>query len=177
MSRLTDTQRVAKLLGGLPFVSRTFEGHFKDTPFVLDMDANLYVGPADHLSRDQHASVEVIYHFLLETDRIGASVGEILRNRALLLDAFAAFDSARVDDEAHEFRILLHGTYDGEPLSSAEDDDLPAGPCGQSVNQVKLRFYRTCRRLDPEFLARKLDDSQRLAERRVLLSAYNREEG
>ncbi|MCP4047037.1 MAG: hypothetical protein GY732_13745, partial [Gammaproteobacteria bacterium] len=55
MTKTHDTSGGGKLLGGLPFVSRTFEGYFTDTPYVLDMDANLYLGPADHLSRDMHA--------------------------------------------------------------------------------------------------------------------------
>jgi len=142
-----------KLLGSLPFVSRTFEGHFKESPYVLDMDANLYVGPADSLSRDHHAAVEVIWHFLSETGRIEAPLREVLRDRALLLDAFAAFDRARVDD-----------------------DDLPAGPCGQSVNQVKLRFYRLCRRLDREFKTRTLEPRQADAERAMLASVFVRDE-
>lgn len=177
VARSKDTQGGSKLLGTLPFVSRTFEGYFKDTPFVLDMDANLYVGPADHLSRDQHAAVEVVFHFLTQTGRIGAPVREVLRDRRLLLDAFAAFDAARVEEgDEHEFRIRLHGTYDGEPLEGAADDDLPAGPCGQAVNQVKLRFYGLCRRLDPEFKTRELDSQQRKTERRLLASAFNRGE-
>jgi len=165
-----------KLLGSLPFVSRTFEGHFKESPYVLDMDANLYVGPADSLSRDHHAAVEVIWHFLSETGRIEAPLREVLRDRALLLDAFAAFDRARVDDDDRDFRILLHGTYDGEPLAGGGDDDLPAGPCGQSVNQVKLRFYRLCRRLDREFKTRTLEPRQADAERAMLASVFVRDE-
>jgi hypothetical protein len=50
-----------KLLGSLPFVSRTFEGYIKDSPYVLDMDVNQYTGPADQFSRDPHAAVEVIF--------------------------------------------------------------------------------------------------------------------
>jgi len=176
VARPKDIRGGTKLLGSLPFVSRTFEGRFEDTPFVLDMDANLYIGPADHLSRDQHAAVEVVFHFLSQTGRIQAPVRQVLRDRGLLLDAFDAFDAARVDDEKREFRIVVHGTYDGEALAGAGDDDLPAGPCGQSVSQVKLRFYRACRRLDGEFLSRKLTASQRRAEKRLLASAYNRDE-
>jgi len=165
-----------KLLGSLPFVSRTFEGHFKDSPYVLDMDANLYVGPADHLARDEHSAVEVVYHFLSETGRIEAPLREILRDRALLLDAFSAFDHARVEDVERDFRILLHGTYDGELLLGQADDDLPAGPCGKAVNQVKLRFYRLCRRLDPDFKSRKLEPHQTAAERNILKSAFVRDD-
>jgi len=176
VARSKDSQGGSKLLGALPFVSRTFEGHFKDTPFVLDLDANLYIGPADHLSRDQHAAVEVVFHFLTQTGHIDASVRDVLRSRSLLLDAFAAFDAARIDEDEQEFRIRLHGTYDGERLRDAADDDLPAGPCGQSVNQVKLRFYRVCRRLDGEFQTRELNSQQRRAERRLLASAFNRGE-
>nr|MDJ0892733.1 hypothetical protein [Gammaproteobacteria bacterium] len=84
-----------KLLGTLPFVSRTFEGGFKENPFVLDLDGNLYIGPADHVTRDEHATIEVVYHFLAEREKISGSVRELLRSRQLLLDAFAAFDEAR----------------------------------------------------------------------------------
>jgi hypothetical protein len=56
------------------------------------------------------------------------------------------------------------------------DDDLPAGPCGQAVNQVKLRFYRLCRRLDRDFKARELNDLQKQAEQRVLLSVFARDD-
>jgi hypothetical protein len=174
VARSKDSQGGNKLLGTLPFVSRTFEGHFEDTPFVLDLDANLHIGPADHLSRDQHATVEVIFHFLTQTGRIDSSVRDVLRSRSLLLDAFAAFDAARIDEGEQEFRVRLHGTYDGERLQGAPDDDLPAGPCGQSVNQVKLRFSRVCRRLDAEFQTRELDSQQRRTERRLLGSAFNR---
>ena len=70
-----------KLLGGLSFVSRTFEGTFKETPYVLDMDANLYIGPADAVSRDEHSAVEVVYHFLRQTGRLDLNLRELLSNR------------------------------------------------------------------------------------------------
>ena len=157
-----------KLLGGLPFVSRTFEGHFKENPFVLDMDANLYVGPADQHSRDEHSGIEVLYHFLSQTGRIGLGFKEIVRNRIELLDAYAAFDEARMESEQEEFRIFVFGTYDGELLLPGMDDEFPAGPCGKSVNELKLRFYRLCQRLDPQFNERALDERQRAAEARFL---------
>jgi hypothetical protein len=175
VARSKDSSSGGKLLGSLPFVSRTFEGYFKDTPFVLDMDANLFLGPADHVSRDPHSTVEVVFRFLYETGRIEAPVRDLLRDRGLLLEAFAAFDEARVDDGEHEFRIMLHGTYDGELLEGEDDDDLPAGPCGQSVNEVKLRFYRTCRLLDGSFESRELSATQRDAEKRLLASAHARD--
>lgn len=168
-----------KLLGSLPFVSRTFEGYFKDCPYVLDMDANLYIGPADQYSRDQHAAVEVVYHFLAQTGRITNAFAELLRDRCLLLAAFAAFDEARAegaDSESEEFRIRIHATYDGQPLDLEGDDDLPAGPCGQSVNQVKLRFYRLCRRIDREFKTRDLTDTHKQAEQRLLRSVFARDD-
>jgi len=43
-------------------------------------------------------------------------------------------------------------------------------------NERELRFYRACRRLDPEFLSRSLSESQRRAEKRLLASAFNRDE-
>ena len=176
MPRPKDNPGGGKLLGSLPFVGRTFEGHFRDTPFVLDMDANLYVGPADGAPREQHAAVEVVYRFLAETGRIEAPLREVLRDRRLLLDAFSAFDRSREGGEEQEFSILLHGTYDGELLERAEDDDLPAGPCGLAVNQVKLRFYRLCRRLDRSWRTRSLEPHQAAAERRLMVSVYVREE-
>ncbi len=150
-----------KLLGGLPFVSRTFEGGFRDNPFVLDTDANLYVGPADQVSRDEHSAIEVIYHFLLQTGRIDSTLKELLRHRLVLLDAFASLDEARQESSTEEFRLFIFGTYDGELLTPVEDDDLPAGPCGESVNDLKARFYSLCRRLDKEFDDRVLDERYR----------------
>ena len=160
-----------KLLGGLPFVSRTFEGHFKENPYVLDMDANLYIGPADQHSRDEHSAIEVIYHFLSQTGRIGLSFKAILRNRLELLDAFAALDDARMESEQEEFRVFIFGTYDGELLLPGADDYLPAGPCGKSVNSLKRRFYELCMRVDTHFEERQLDDRQRTVEARFTTKA------
>ncbi len=157
-----------KLLGGLRFVSRTFEGSFKDTPFVLDMDANLYIGPADQVSRDEHSSVEVIYHFLAQTGQIHASMRTLLHDRKKLLEAFEAFDEARQDQGSDEFNLRIFGTYDGEPLSPVDDDDLPAGPCGKSVNELKLRFYEICRTVDRDFEKRKLSAVLRMVEARFV---------
>jgi hypothetical protein len=157
-----------KLLGELSFVSRTFEGGFKETPYVLDMDANLYIGPADAVSRDEHSTVEVVYHFLMQTGRIKLSFRELLRNRTLLLSAFATFDEARMDKGSDEFRIHLFGTYDGEPLVAVFDDELPGGPCGKSVNELKRRFYRICERADREFANRQLSAEQKKAQARFL---------
>jgi hypothetical protein len=176
VAHLNDSGKGKKLLGSLPFVSRTFEGHFKDSPYVLDMDANLYIGPADQFNRDHNAAVEVVFHFLAQTGRINFSIRELLRDRCLLLATFAAFDEARVEDsDEDEFHIRIHGTYDGEPLGGMGDDDLPAGPCGQAVNEVKLRFYRLCRRLDGEFKTRELSEPLKQAEQRVLRSVYANE--
>ena len=157
-----------KLLGGLPFVSRTFEGTFKGNPYVLDMDANLYIGPADAVTRDEHSAVEVIYHFLTQTGRVKRSFKEMFRNRLLLLGAFAAFDEARRDSDADEFRIHLFGTYDGDPLAPVFDDELPAGPCGKTVNELKRRFYRICQRADKEFETRELTPALKKVELRFL---------
>ncbi len=156
------------LLGGLSFVSRTFEGSFKENPFVLDMDANLYIGPADHISRDEHAGVEVVFHFLAHREKIRHSVRELLANRSLLLEAFAAFDESRSERKENEFRIIVFGTYDGTPLVPVEDDHLPAGPCGKSIGEIKLRFYDLCKRLDKQFYSRQLTAAQRKAEANFL---------
>ncbi len=153
-----------KLLGNLSFVGRTFEGRFDETPYVLDMDANLYIGPADHLSRDEHAGIEVIFQFLKQTEKIKHPLKELMHNRVRLLDAFTAFDLARVESQADEFQIFIFGTYDGEPLAGTGDDDLPAGPCGKSINDIKRRFYAACRILDKSFDKHKLEDAQKNAE-------------
>lgn len=153
-----------KLLGELGYVSRTFEGGFRDNPYVLDLDANLYVGPADHVARDEHAAIEAVYHFLFQLDRVRHPVRELLRDRRLLLDAFLAFDAARGVGQAGDFRIVLYGTYDGDALVPLDDDQLPAGPCGKSVVEIKSRFYAICRRMDPDFDGRELTPEQRQAE-------------
>lgn len=159
-----------KLLGGFPFISRTFEGKFKDNPFVLDADANLYIGPADLVSRDEHVAIEVIYHFLDQTGRTVHPFREMLRNRLTLLEVFAVFDDVRTDDGAEEFSLHIFGTYDGEPLHGWQDDELPAGPCGKSINELKRRFYEICKRLDPRFAEHKLDRRLQEVESRFVLS-------
>ena len=173
MARHKAPGKANKLLGDLPFVKRTFEGRFNEAPFVLDMDANLYIGPADELSRDAHSAVAVVWRYLAQTKRVTTPVRELLKDRRALLDAFMAFDNARSlermdDDGVSEFRIMLHGTYDGAPLEPHLDDDLPAGPCGWSVNETKLHFYRKCVRMDPKFAARALSQAQAHAEHRLV---------
>jgi hypothetical protein len=160
--------RDSKLLGSLSFVSRTFEGGFKENPFVLDMDANLYIGPADQVSRDEHAAVEVVYHFLAERGLIVHRIRELLRDRLALLEAFLAFDESRTEGESNDFRVIVFGTYDGVALVPVEDDELPAGPCGIAVNAIKRRFYDLCRRLDRRFYDRELGLRHRESESRFL---------
>ena len=150
-----------KLLGGLSFVGRTFEGSFEESPFVLDMDANLYLGPADHVARDEHSSIEVIFQFLRQTNRIDGGLRDLMRDQRVLLEAFATLDDVRRDETMEEFRVFLFGTYDGELLGAGEDDELPAGPCGRSVNELKRRFYDICRRVDGQFGKRELTQRQR----------------
>lgn len=157
-----------KLLGTLPFVSRTFEGGFKENPFVLDLDGNLYIGPADQVSRDEHATIEVVYHFLAERRKVTWPIRDLLRSRQLLLDAFAAFDEARSEGEQSDFRIIIFGTYDAVALAPIEDDELPAGPCGMPINAIKRRFYDICRRLDRQFRERNLTQRQQRAEMRFV---------
>lgn len=177
MKRHKDESIQDKLLGDVSFVKRTFEGRFLDAPFVLDMDANLYIGPADQFSRDMHSSVEVVLRYLRQTSRIEGSMRSLLTSRPALLDALNAFDAARsasqVDlDGLPEFRIVIHGSYDGEPLEAIAEDDLPAGPCGRSVNEVKLHFYRSVMRLDPDFDSRTLDPSQADQDERLRTSVH-----
>lgn len=159
-------QTEKKLLGSLSFVSRTFEGTFTENPYVLDMDANLYIGPADHISRDEHSAIEVVYHFLRQTGRIEHSLKGLLANRIRLLEAFAAFDEARSESTGEEFRVFVFGTYDGEALIPGADDDLPAGPCGKTVNELKQRFYGLSRKLDESFAERELSPDLAAAEAR-----------
>ncbi len=158
------SRQFKKLLGNLSFVDRTFEGRFNETPYVLDMDANLYIGPADHLSRDEHAGIEVVYQFLRQTGKIKHTMKELLHHRVRLLEAFSAFDQAREESQEDEFQIFIFGTYDGEPLTGSGDDDMPAGPCGKSINAIKRHFYAACRILDKEFDNRKLDKAHKAAE-------------
>ena len=155
-----------KLLGGLSFVSRTLEGQFKENPYVLDMDANLYIGPADHLSRDEHSGIEVVYHFLSQTGRIELTLKELFRNRLSLLDAFDALDDARMESDSEEFRVFVFGTYDVELLLPSVDGEFPAGPCGKSINELKRRFYKICERIDAEFAARELTERHKEIEER-----------
>lgn len=163
-----------KLLGGLSFVSRTFEGTFKETPFVLDMDANLYIGPADQMSRDEHSAIEVVYNYLRELEKADRPIKDLLRNRLALLEVFDAFDSARQEDsdnEETEFRIFLFGTYDGVILDAIVDDDMPAGPCGRTVNEIKNRLYQLSLRCDAEFQVRTLSPRHIEIEQRFLRKA------
>ena len=155
-------------MGGLSFVSRTFEGTFKENPYVLDMDANLYIGPADQVSRDEHPGIELVYHFMVQTKRVNAPLRELFRDRTALLGAFGEFDMARIDSEEEEFRIRIFGTYDGEAMVPIEDDELPAGPCGMSVNEVKRRFYLICKRVDKQFSVRNLSDTEKAVELRFI---------
>lgn len=160
-----------KLLGGLSFVSRTFEGTFKETPFVLDMDANLYIGPADQLCRDEHSAVEVVFNYLRELEKADRPVKDLLRNRLALLEVFDAFDCARQEDgdsEETEFRIFVFGSYDGVILDAIADDDMPAGPCGKTVNEIKNRLYQLCLRSDSQFQSRTLSPKHIEIEQRFL---------
>jgi hypothetical protein len=157
-----------RLLGGFPFISRTFEGRFRDNPYVLDANANLYIGPADQSARDEHVAIEIIFHFLNQTERPIVVLRELLRDRTHVLEAFAVFDDARIASDGDEFHIFLFGTYDGEPLTPIGDDELPSGPCGGSVNDVKRRFYELSSRLDPHFYDRALSAEQQGVEARFL---------
>jgi hypothetical protein len=130
------------------------------------MDANLYIGPADHVPRNEHAAIEVIFHFLNQTGRRIGAMREVLSDRGALLAAFETFDEPRDCSGRSEFRLLIFGTYDGEPLIDSEDDDLPAGPCGKTVNEVKRRFYSLCARRDQQCHSRELNDTQLVYEKR-----------
>ena len=159
-----------KLLGEFPFVARTFEARFKSSPYVLDADANLFLGPADHALPFEHTAIAVVVHYLNQTDRKIAPLGRLLRNRKELLEAFKVFDNARIEGENNEFQIFLLGTFDGESLRAIDDDELPCGPCGVSVNDVKRRFYALCARLDAKFHQRPLSKTLIEVQARFVLS-------
>lgn len=158
-----------KLLGEFPFVTRTFEANFKSSPYVLDADANLFLGPADHALPFEHIAIAIIVHYLNQTGRKVQPLGQLLRDRQVLLEAFDVFDNVRIESESNEFQIFLFGSYDGDALSAIDDDELPCGPCGSSVNDVKRRFYALSARLDPEFHSRPLSNALRAVERRFVL--------
>ena len=71
-----------------------------------------------------------------------------------------------MESDSEEFRVFVFGTYDGELLLPVVDDELPAGPCGKSINELKRRFYRLCKRIDLEFGARELSQRHREIEGR-----------
>ncbi|TNF99274.1 MAG: hypothetical protein EP297_06000 [Gammaproteobacteria bacterium] len=160
------------LLGDLNFVNRTSgsvdQRGFENTPFILDSEARLHIGPADHLARDQHGAILVIYEFLRQTKSTPHRLSTLLRNRANLLEAYVAFDQSRRNMDEKGPKIIIYGTYDGVPIETVIDDDLPAGPCGKSVNEIKWEIYRRCLRLDPQFASRDLTEDQRKQESRFL---------
>lgn len=161
------------LLGNLNFVNRTTgsfnQREFKNTPYILDSEAQLHIGPADDLSRDQHGAILVIYEYLRQTKKISFRLSTLLSNRANFLQTCVAFDQARrsITDESSP-TIIIYGTYDGKPIESIISDDLPAGPCGMSVNEIKWQLYRRCMRLDPQFASRDLTEEQRQQESRFM---------
>lgn len=161
------------LLGNLNFVNRTTgsfdQREFKNTPYILDSEATLHIGPADDLARDEHGAILSIFEYLRQTKKISTRLSTILSNRANFLEACVAFDDARrgVSEETAP-TIIIYSTYDGKPIESIISDDLPAGPCGKSVNEIKWELYRRCMRLDPQFASRDLTEQQRLQESRFM---------
>jgi hypothetical protein len=132
------------------------------------MDANLYIGPADQVARDEHVAIELIYHFFNQTGRSIPAMRELLRDGTDVLRAFTVFDTSRQASEGDEFHVFIFGTYDGEPLAPIADDELPGGPCGRSVNEIKRRLYEICRRLDGDFHDRTLSEELQQVESRFL---------
>jgi len=165
------------LLGNLPFVGRTtgplggtdFD-QFK-SPFMLDSEARLHIGPADDIARNEHGAILVIYELLIQTKSTPFKFGGILRNRAHFLDTCQAFDDARTNRTDEGPRLVVYGTYDGNPIEPGKHDDLPAGPCGKSVNQIKYQLFKRCMKLDPEFPTRKLTEAQREQEATFIAEA------
>lgn len=101
------------------------------------MDANRYIEPAGHLSRDEHFDIEVIYRFLAQTGRIDRYLKELLRDRVSLLNAFATRDATRLEGKPEVFRVFVFGTYDAELLLPVDAGEFPACPCGKSTNGAK----------------------------------------
>ncbi len=161
------------LLGNLNFVNRTTgsfdQREFKNTPYILDSEARLHIGPADDVARDQHGAILVIYEYLRQTKKISFRLSTLLSNRSNFLQTCVAFDKARrgISDESAP-TIIIYGTYDGKPIESIISDDLPSGPCGMSVNEIKWELYRRCMRLDPQFASRDLTEEQRQQESRFM---------
>ena len=118
---------------------------------MLDMDANMHVGPAEHVSRDEHSRIEVVYHFLAQIGRVDSNSRELLSHRCALLDAFGCFDEGRMEGEAEQSRIFAFGAYGDELFKPVADDDSPAGSCRKSSSELKGRFYGLCRRTNTSF--------------------------
>lgn len=161
------------LLGNLNFVNRTTgsfdQREFKNTPYILDSEAKLHIGPADDQARDENGAIAVIYEYLRQTKRMPFRLSTLLSNRSNFLQTCVAFDKARRGtDEENGPVIIIYGTYDGKPIESIISDDLPSGPCGRSVNEIKWDLYRRCMRMDPQFPSRDLTEEQRLQESRFM---------
>jgi len=164
------------LLGNLNFVNRTTgsfdQREFKNSPYILDSEARLHIGPADDIARDEHGGIAVVYEYLRQTKKMPFRLSTLMSNRSNFLQTCVAFDQARRGDE-HGPNIIIYGTYDGKPVESIISDDLPAGPCGKSVNEIKWDLYRRCMRMDPQFASRDLTEEQRLQESRFMQVAGN----
>jgi hypothetical protein len=160
------------LLGNLNFVTRTTgsvdEREFKNTPYILDSEARLHIGPADDLARDEHGAILVVYEYLRQTKKMPFRLSTLLSNRSNFLQTCVAFDAARRGADETGPTIIIYGTYDGKPIESIISDDLPAGPCGKSVNEIKWELYRRCMRMDPMFASRDLTQEQRQQESRFM---------
>lgn len=165
------------LLGNMNFVNRTTgsfdQREFKNSPYILDSEAKLHIGPADDQARDEHGAIAVIYEYLRQTKRMPFRLSTLMSNRSNFLQTCVAFDQARRGDSEHGPAIIIYGTYDGKPIESIISDDLPAGPCGKSVNQIKWELYKRCMSMDPQFASRDLTEEQRLQESRFMLVAGN----
>lgn len=160
------------LLGNLAFVTRTtsaaYDRSLKGSPFVLDSEARLHIGPADDMARNEHGAILVVYELLLQAGGLEFTFGGVIRNRLRLLDAFDRFDAARLNEGDEGARVSIYGTYDGQMLAPFVDDDLPAGPCGRSVNELKWDLYQRCMRMDPEFSRRELSEAAKKQEGRFI---------
>jgi hypothetical protein len=166
------------LLGNINFVTRTTgsvdEREFKNTPYILDSEARLHIGPADDLARDEHGAILVVYEYLRQSKKMPFRLSTLLSNRSNFLQTCVAFDAARRGSDEAGPTIIIYGTYDGKPIESIISDDLPSGPCGKSVNEIKWELYRRCMRMDPMFASRDLTEEQRQQESRFMQVAGGR---
>ena len=71
-------------------------------------------------------------------------------------------------ERVEEVSLHLFGTYEGKLLNDLQDDDLPAGSCGKSRNELKSHMYEICMRVESQFSKHTLTSEQRSIEARFI---------